>query len=211
MADPSAPRTAAAARAGVSIRANHRRYLAMDACLQAAAGDAIRTHFFAAAACVTHPRGGLGALDGALGRLVFAPGEAAFLRHVHGVLAALNRGWFARLRRGVELAGCEGLRGRALDHALVELEQARFTAAMRAYFGDDAALREATLGGVNRALRRHPLLRPPWLEWRLGAALVASGTRRCRDLADEAQRCAVGHALVDLVRASRCAPLRERA
>jgi hypothetical protein len=181
------------------IRGNHRLYLAMHHRLREAPAS-IRTHFFAAAACVTHPRGGLGILDGALGRLVFDAEQAAFLRHVHATLARLNRHWFARLRRGLDVRGCEGLRGRALDHALVKLEQARFTRAMAAYFGADAARRERVLSGINVALRQNPLLRSPLLDRRLRAALAVARRRHGLDLGDEEQRCTIGHALVDLVR-----------
>jgi hypothetical protein len=58
-----------------SIRTNHRRYAAMDQVLTRTPG-AVASHWFAAAACVTHPRRGLGTLDGPLGRLAFQPAQA---------------------------------------------------------------------------------------------------------------------------------------
>ena len=76
----------------------------------------------------------LGVLDRAFGSLLFNAEEVAFLRHVHGALALLNQRWFGRLRLGLDVPGCEGLHGRALDHALVGLEQSAFTRAMRDYF-----------------------------------------------------------------------------
>jgi hypothetical protein len=170
-----------------AICTNHGRYLAMDACLLASPG-AIRCRFFAAAAWVTHPRGGLGVLDGLLGRMVFTAEESAFLRHVHTVLAQMNRHWFARLRLGVEIPGCEGLRGRALDHALVDLEQRRFTWAMHDYFKAAPESQSRAMAGINAALRRNPVLRSP---------LLVAPLR------------AIGHALVDSIRESRDAQAHE--
>jgi hypothetical protein len=190
---------------GASISANHRRYVAMDACLQRTP-RAIRTDFFAAAACVTHPVGGLGVLDGVLGRLVFTPEQSAFLRFVHGSLATVNRSWFARLLHGAEISGCEGKRGPALDHALVDLEQAAFTRAMSDFFGSDDMRRERLMVGINATFHQNPLFRCPLLEMRLRAALAAVRSRCRFDLGDEAQRRSVGHALVDLVRSGRERP-----
>jgi hypothetical protein len=189
---------------GGAIGANHRRYLEMDAQLRQTP-CAIRTHFFAAAACVTHPSGGLGILDGAIGRWLFTAEQRAFLRFVHHSLAAMNRDWHARLLRGVEVAGCEGRRGRDLDHALVDLEQAMFTRATGAFFGADDARRMRVVDGLSANLRLNPLLRCPLLETRLRAALAAARARCRFDLADEATRRSVGHALVDQVRADRVA------
>lgn len=191
-----------------AICTNHDRYLAMDACLLASPGS-IRCRFFAAAACVTHPRGGLGVLDGVLGRLVFTAEESAFLRHVHTILAQMNQRWFARLRLGVEIPGCEGLRGRALDHALVDLEQRRFTRAMHDYFKAAPGRQSRAMAGINAVLRRNPLLRSPLLAAPLRRALAVARTRRCIDLGDEAHRRAIGHALVDSIRESRNAPAHE--
>jgi hypothetical protein len=187
---------------GGAIGANHRRYVLMDAQLRATPG-AIRTDFFAAAACVTHPSGGLGILDGLAGRWLFGAEQRALLCFVHHALADVNVGWHARLVRGVEVPGCEGRRGQDLDHALVDLEQAMFTRATTGFFGSDTARLGSVLGGINVKLHRNPLLRCPLLDARLRAAL-ASVRMHCRlDLADEAQRRRVGHALVDLVRAGR--------
>jgi hypothetical protein len=187
---------------GGAISANHRRYLRMDAQLQAAAG-AIRTDFFAAAACVTHPSGGLGIVDGIVGRWLFSAEQRALLCFVHHALADLNAGWHARLLRGVEVPGCEGRRGRDLDHGLVDLEQAMFTRAAGAFLGSDPARRRRVMEGINRRLHRNPVLRCPLLEARLRAALAAARVRCRLDLANEAQRRKVGHALVDLVREGR--------
>jgi hypothetical protein len=194
LADEGTPR-------GTSVAANHRRYRAMDACL-AAAPRAIHTSFFAAAACVTHPLGGLGVLDGALGRWVFGADESALLRFVHGALAGMNHGWFVRLRAGAEVPGCDGLRGRELDHALVELEQARFTSALDDWCANDDARRVRLLAGINEVLRGN-LLRTPLIEPRLRAALATARVHCAFDLGDELQRCSIGHALVDLIRADR--------
>ena len=60
---------------------NHRRYMAMDVEINTSAAS-IRCRFFAAAACVTHPRGGLGILDLAFGDVLFNAEEVAFLRHL---------------------------------------------------------------------------------------------------------------------------------
>ena len=185
-----------------AIAANHRRYVAMDALLRRTP-RAIQTDFFAAAACVTHPSGGLGILDRTVGRWLFTADQREYLSFVHHSLAALNQGWHARLLRGAEVKGCEGRRGRALDHALVDLEQAMFTHATEAFFGVDRTRRAHLLDGLNRCLERNPLLRGPLLEARLRAALARVRTRRRLDLADETQRRSIGHALVDLVRASR--------
>jgi hypothetical protein len=174
----------------------------MDACLLASPRS-IHCRFFAAAACVTHPRGGLGVLDGVLGRLVFTAEESAFLHHVHDVLARTNRSWFTRLRLGTDVPGCEGLRGRALDHALVDLEQLCFTHAMHEYFEAEPGRQSRTMAGINAALHRNPLLRSRLLARPLHTALAAARARRCIDLGDEAQRRAIGHALVDSIRGSR--------
>ncbi len=186
------------------IQANHRCYAAMHAELHASLRG-IRCNFFAAAACVTHPRGGLGVLDGAWAPAVIDPQGAAFLRHVHGVLAALNRGWFERLLAGVEVEGCAGLRGRGLDHALVALEQSAFSRVMQAYFGEDAARQARVMGGINLALRRNPLLRIPLMPRSLRVALRVARRGRQLDLCDEAQRCAIGQMLVDIIAAEAAA------
>lgn len=196
------PLRAAAAPEGDSICANHRRYVAMDARLQRTP-LAIRTHFFAAAACVTHPLGGLGVLDGRLAGLVFDPPARAFLRFIHARLAVVNQDWFERLQQGMDVPGCEGKRGTALDHALVDREQAHFTRSMVEFFGSDTQRQARLLAAVNATLHRHPLLRRPLLEERLGAALATVRARRRIDLGDETHRCSVGHALVDLIRAAR--------
>jgi hypothetical protein len=180
------------------ICANHRLYTAMDAALNTD-GRRIHCRFFAAAACVTHPRGGLGVLDGPLGSLVFSAEGTAFLHHVHGVLAQLNRGWFERLRRGAEVPTCEGLSGRDLDHALVGLEQRVFTRAMRDYFRHDFPRQARVMGGINLALHTNPLLRSPLLQRPLRAALATVRSRQGIDLADEGQRRAIGQALVDQI------------
>ncbi len=185
------------------IQANHRCYAAMHAELHASLRG-IRCNFFAAAACVTHPRGGLGVLDGAWAPAVIDPQGAAFLRHVHGVLAALNRGWFERLLAGVEVEGCAGLRGRGLDHALVALEQSAFSRVMQAYFGEDAARQARVMGGINLALR-NPLLRIPLMPRSLRVALRVARRGRQLDLCDEAQRCAIGQMLVDIIAAEAAA------
>ncbi len=182
------------------ICANHRRYMAMDVELNTSAAS-IRCRFFAAAACVTHPRGGLGVLDLAFGGLLFNAEEVAFLRHVHGVLALLNQRWFGRLRIGLEVPGCEGLRGRALDHALVGLEQSAFTRAMRDYFSCEAARQARVMGGINLALNDDPLLRSPLLQLPLRAALASTRRQSGIDLADEPQRRAIGQLLVDHIAA----------
>ena len=182
------------------ICANHRRYMAMDVELETSA-TSIRCRFFAAAACVTHPRGGLGVLDRASGGLLFNAGEVAFLRHVHGALALLNQRWFERLRIGLEVPGCEGLRGRALDHALVGLEQSAFTRAMCDHFSYEAARQARVIGGINLALNENPILRSPLLQPPLRAALAAARRHSGIDLADEPQRRAIGQALVDHIAA----------
>jgi hypothetical protein len=181
-----------------AICANHRRYVAMDASLQASP-RAISCRFFAAAACVTHPTGGLGVLDSPWARLVFAPDESSFLHHVHGSLVRMNWSWFERLRLGMEVTGCEGLRNRALDHALVQLEQACFTQAMHDHFGADVERQARVMAGINAALHRNPLLRSPLLVRPLREALAAARARHCIDLGDEAQRRFIGEALVDSI------------
>ncbi|MBW8756982.1 MAG: hypothetical protein JF586_05150 [Burkholderiales bacterium] len=88
-----------------TVAANHRRYVAMDRALDATPG-AIRSHRFAAAACVTPPWRGLGTLDGPLGRLAFSAAQAAFLRFAHHGLFACNEAWLEQLRRGTTPAPC---------------------------------------------------------------------------------------------------------
>ena len=183
------------------ICANHRRYAAMDVELNTSA-HSIRCRFFAAAACVTHPIGGLGILELALGRLLFTAEEVAFLRHVHGVLALLNQRWFGRLRIGLEVPGCEGLRGRKLDFALVSLEQAAFTQAMHDYFSCDATRQAHVMAGINLALNDNLFLRWPLLKPPLRIALATVRRRSGIDLADEPQRRTIGQALVDQIAAN---------
>jgi hypothetical protein len=186
-----------------TIASNHARYAAMDRCLQRA-GGAIRSDWFAAAACVTHPRRGLGVLDRGCGVLVASAEEAGFLRHVHHALARMNVAWFERLVAGREIPGCEGLRGAALDHALVGLEQRAFTRHAQAWFLARPARRAPVMARLNERLCRSRLFRRPLVEPRLGRALEqAAMLAGPLDLDDEAHRCAVGRALVDLIRAER--------
>jgi hypothetical protein len=193
----------AAPCAGTTIPANHARYAAMDRLLHRTAG-AIPCHWFAAAACVTHPRRGLGVLDHWCGRLVASAEEARFLRHVHHALARMNASWFERLAAGREIPSCEGLRGAALDHALVGLEQRAFTRHAQAWFLAHPARREPVIGRLNDRLRRSRLFRRPLVEPRLGQALErAAACAWPLDLDDEGHRCAVGRALVDVIRAER--------
>jgi hypothetical protein len=193
----------AAACAGPTIPANHARYAAMDRALHGTPG-AIPCHWFAAAACVTHPRRGLGVLDHWCGRLVASAEEARFLRHVHHALARMNASWFERLLAGREVPACEGLRGAALDHALVRLEQRAFTRHAQAWFLAHPARRGPVIDRLNDRLRRSRLFRRPLVEPRLGRALERAAARAWPlDLDDEAHRCAVGQALVDVIRAER--------
>lgn len=192
-----------AAPAAPTIPANHARYAAMDRALHRTPG-AIPCHWFAAAACVTHPRRGLGVLDHWCSLLVASAEEARFLRHVHHGLARMNASWFERLVAGREIPTCEGLRGVALDHALVGLEQRAFTRHAQAWFLCRPARRGPVIERLNDRLRRNPLFRRPLVEPRLGQALErAAACAWPLDLDDEAHRCAVGRALVDVIRAER--------
>lgn len=185
-----------------SICANHRRYAAMDRMLADTPG-AVASHWFAAAACVTHPRRGLGTLDGPLGRLVFLPAQADFLRFVHLGLFANNLSWFEQLRRGATPAGFEGLRGRSLDHALVDAEQHKFSQLVQQYFHGDAQRIDSFMRALNERFRQSLVLRSRLLPSALCEALQRLRAESAIDMASEAQRRCIGHHLVDRIRADR--------
>jgi hypothetical protein len=197
-----AGRAAAGDAPAGSICANHRRYDDMDRALARVPG-AVRSHWFAAAACVTHPRRGLGTLDGRLGRLVFPPAQASFLRFVHLGLFAHNLAWFEQLRCGVLPAGFEGLHGRALDHALVDAEQRKFSQLVQQYFQGDADRIDRFMGKLSARFRQSIVLRSQLLEPALGEALQRLRAESAIDMASEAQRRCIGHHLVDRIRAER--------
>lgn len=185
-----------------SICANHRRYDAMDRLLARTPG-AVASHWFAAAACVTHPRRGLGTLDGPLGRLVFQPAQTAFLRFVHQGLFADNLSWFDQLRGGATPAGFEGLRGRALDHALVDAEQRKFSHLVQQYFHADTQRIDTFMGELSQRFRQSLVLRSRLLPPALREALQQLRAQSAIDMASEAQRRCIGHHLVDRIRAER--------
>lgn len=164
---------------------------------------AVGSHWFAAAACVTHPRRGLGALDGALGRLAFSTAQAALLRFVHLGLFAHNAAWFEQLHRGITPAGFEGLRGRALDHALVDGEQRKFSQLVQQYFQDDADRIDPFMRQLSARFRESVVLRSRLLEPALHEALRRLRADAAIDIASEAQRRCIGHHLVDRIRAER--------
>jgi len=192
----------AATSSTASICANHRRYAAMDRVLARTPG-AVASHWFAAAACVTHPRRGLGTLDGPLGRLVFQPAQAAFLRFVHLGLFANNLAWFEQLCHGATPAGFEGLRGRALDHALVDAEQRKFSQLVQQYFHGDAEQIDRSMRELSKRFRQSLVLRSGLLPSALGQALQRLRAESAIDMASEAQRRCIGHHLVDRIRAER--------
>jgi len=187
---------------GGSIRANHRRYAEMDHLLHSTPG-AIRSHWFAAAACVTHPHRGLGTLDGPLGRLAFTDAQSALLRYVHVGLFTHNLAWFQQLRLGVLPAGFEGLRGLALDHAMVDAEQRRFSQLVQQYFRHDSALIDRFMRALSARFGEAIVLRSRLLAPALRAALHRSRAEAPIDMGCEAQRRGIGHALVDRLRAER--------
>ena len=174
----------------------------MDRALARTPG-AVPSHWFAAAACVTHPRRGLGTLDGPLGRLAFSAAQAAFLRFVHLGLFAHNLAWFEQLRRGATPAGFEALRGRALDHALVDAEQRKFSQLVQQYFQGDAGRIEAFMRELSACFRESVVLRSRLLAPALHEALRRSRAEAAIDMASEAQRQCIGHHLVDRIRAER--------
>lgn len=174
----------------------------MDRALARTPG-AVASHWFAAAACVTHPRRGLGTLDGPLGRLAFPAAQASFLRFVHGGLFAHNLAWFEPLRRGEPPAGFEGLRGRALDHALVDAEQRKFSQLVQQYFHDDADRIDPFMHALSLRFRASLVLRSRLLEPALHEALRRLRAGTAIDMACEAQRQCIGHHLVDRIRAER--------
>jgi len=185
-----------------SICATHRRYAAMDGLLASTPG-AVASHWFAAAACVTHPRRGLGTLDGPLGRLVFEPTQAAFFRFVHLGLFVNNLAWFEQLRRGATPAGFEGLCGRALDHALVDAEQRKFSQLVQQYFHGDPQRIDTFMGELSERFRHSLILRSRLLPSALREALQRLRAGCAIDMASEAQRRCIGHHLVDRIRAER--------
>jgi len=164
---------------------------------------AVRSHWFAAAACVTHPRRGLGTLDGPLGRLVFRNAQAAFLRFVHLALFEHNREWFEQLRRGVTPPGFEGLAGCALDHALVDAEQRKFSQLVQQYFQGDGERIDPFMRELSERFRGSIVLRSRLLEPALHEALRCLRAGSAIDMACEAQRRGIGHHLVDRIRAAR--------
>ena len=185
-----------------TICANHRRYAAMDRTLARTPG-AIRSHWFAAAACVTHPWRGLGTLDGPLGRLAFTAAQAAFLRFVHLGLFAHNRAWFRQLRSGTRPAEFGGLQGRALDHAMVDAEQRLFTRLADRHFDHDPASAAPFMCALSERLRHGMVLRSHLLAPALREALDAVRGATAIDMACEAHRRRIGHQLVDSIRRAR--------
>jgi hypothetical protein len=181
-----------------SISANHRRYAAMDRVLWAKPG-AVRSHWFAAAACVTHPYRGLGTLDGVLGRLAFTPAQSDFLRSVHAGLFVVNSGWFDDLRAGRLPPGFEGVRPARLDHALVDAEQRAFTRLAHHYFGGDRAHLDRFTQALNARFRQSMVLRSRLLAPPLSEALRRLRRHECFDIGSEAHRCRIGHHLVDRI------------
>jgi len=203
MARP-APHAIGNARTGrpASISDNHRRYVAMDRALASGRG-AVRSHWFAAAACVTHPWRGLGTLDGPLGRIVFSTAHAAFLRFVHHGLYACNSDWFEQMRRGRTPAEFAGLDGRELDHAMVDVEQRRFSRLAQAWFRDDPAAAPSFMASLSERLHHSLVLRSRLLAPALHDALRRLRRATAIDMACEAHRRSIGHQLVDAIRRAR--------
>ncbi len=184
------------------IALNHRRYVAMDQCLEREPG-AIRSVWFAAAACVTHPVRGLGALDSLLGRLAFSRSQSAFLSFVHVELFALNTRWFDRLQQGRAPIGLEGVDGIELDHAMVDLEQLEFTRAARRCFGGDDTRLATMMTGLNERFRCSLVLRSRVLAHPLPDALRSLRCRTAFDLASETDRRHIGHYIIDRIHRER--------
>ncbi|HEY9028585.1 MAG TPA: hypothetical protein VIP05_30125 [Burkholderiaceae bacterium] len=185
-----------------TISAHHHRYVAMDRALATCRG-AVRSHWFAAAACVTHPWRGLGTLDGPLGRLVFTPAQARFLRFVHQGLFMHNLAWFAQLCHGAVPPEFGGLAGRALDHAMVDAEQRRFSELAHGYFRHDLGAARRLMNGLSDRLRHSTLLRSRLVANALHEALRRTRQTTAIDIASEAHRCRIGHQLVDAIRRER--------
>jgi hypothetical protein len=190
--------TPPAFRPGETIADNHAMYGKMHDALQGTPG-AIRSKWFKAAEIVTG-EDALGLADPLPTNLwILNDEDEDYLRYVHHELARMNADNFSLLHIGEEVPGLEGLRGKELDYALVELEQRRVTELTEEYFSmnpnadRDAIMRR--VGGAND---------PNWLleqamDQDVREALRREFERGDYDVSNEAHRVRLGKALVNLV------------
>jgi hypothetical protein len=185
-------------RPGETIADNHAMYGKMHDALQGTPG-AIRSKWFKAAEIVTG-EDALGVADpGEYNLWILHDEDEDYLRHVHHELARMNADNFSLLQIGEEIPGLEGLRGKDLDYALVELEQRRVTELTEDYFAaNPEADRDAILGRVDRAND------PKWfleqvMDQDVREALRREFERGDYDVSNEAHRVRLGKALVDIV------------
>jgi RHS repeat-associated protein len=101
------------------------------------------TDWFKAASLVTEFRG-LGSLDFPN---IMSTDADEYLTSVHHSLAKENYATFDALLSG---AGYHGLRGKALDYALVDKEQSLVTKFSNEYFGKNTAARDKVFGDINK-------------------------------------------------------------
>jgi RHS repeat-associated protein len=131
-----------------SIRCNSQVYDGMDTSLATGYNSgAIKSDWFAAASHVTSGNGGLGGLD-------FVPDfmsdTASYLTSVHHSLAKENYKTFNALVSGSEVPGLQGLRGKDLDYALVNKEQALVTKFTNEYFGSNKDAKGKAFSQINQ-------------------------------------------------------------
>ncbi len=127
---------------GETVRDNHKAYGDMHTALNTKDG-AIKSQWFKAAYEVT-------SYD-AIGSVAFyipngpylTNNDEDYLKHVHHELAEINYNNFQSLYHGKEIEGLEGLRGKALDYALVELEQNHVERLTNEYFKQNPSIDSA--------------------------------------------------------------------
>ena len=185
-----------------TIRCNSDVYDRMDTSLATGrVGTATRSDWFAAASLVTGARG-LGGLD-------FEPdftseSSESYLKSVHHSLAKENYATFNALLAGTELPGLEGLRGKALDYALVDKEQGLVTKFTNQYFGANTAARNKAFSEINQ------FFDPKNILFRGNSEPVQNVIRdrfeqrgRKFDIGNEGHRRELGHGIIDYINQQR--------
>jgi len=114
-----------------TIDGNQQNYRRMDEILNNKK-DAIKSHWFKAAYEVTSLNG-IGAAEN-INAGFLTDEDEGYLKYVHHELAEINYANFHKLSNGEEIKGLEGLRGKELDYALVELEQENVERLTNEYF-----------------------------------------------------------------------------
>lgn len=165
------------------------------------APEAIQSKWFQAARQVTRPFTAGAVEHGA--RLFMDEQDQDYVRHLHYELAKGNFERFKLLRQGKDIPGLEGLRGKELDYALVELEQQEADRITDAYWkGRPPEQRAATMERLSR------IADPKTPFWRQATESFGTSvhdavrqrfTPGSYDNNRQADRAAVGKALIDML------------